>query len=287
VTTVTPVVGLTTRPTTGTKTIPPHGTQYRYKGRPGVWPGCRCTKCTRAHTLACTQRALAHLRGEPPLHPAGPVIAHIRHLNETGMSTDLVARRAGVSPNTLSYLLRGLTKTCRRTNALKILAVQPGDFDDVAEVPSLGSRRRLQALYALGHSPRTLAAATKLCPSSVTHIANGKVAKVDAATANAISQAYVSLSAVEGSSDAARRRATQMGWRDPLWWEDMGHLDDPTFDPATAERPLNFHERAELRATEILHLASYGATPEEIADRLGIGRDYVAARLRELREVAA
>lgn len=281
--TETPAAGMTRLPAAGAKPLPPHGTAYRYVGRAGFWPGCRCSKCTRAHTRAGAQRALAHLRGEPPLHPAGPVVAHVRALNESGMSTDLVARRAGVSPNTLGYVLRGFSKTCRRATALKVLAVQPGDYDEVAEVPSIGSSRRLQALYAMGHGPQVLAAATGLHPSSITHIASGKVGKVAAATATAIRQVYAQLAAIEGTGNAARRRAAQMGWRDPLWWEDWGHIDDPAFNPATAEQELSRDELAALRRKEIEHLVSYGYESEQIAERLDLGISTVRAIVQELR----
>jgi DNA-binding CsgD family transcriptional regulator len=252
-----------------------------------VWPGCRCTPCTRAHSRACKQRELDRLSGKPPLHPGAPVIAHVKALNDTGMSNDLVARRASVSPNLLSGLMRGLTKDCRRDTALRLLAVKAGDFDEIAEVPCTGSSRRIQALYAMGHGQRALADATGLCESSVSHIANARTRKVDASTADAISRAYEQLAGVSGTSRAARRRAAEMGWRDPVWWEDMGHIDDPDFDPATAERPLSFHEQAALRREEITHLASYGLGFEEIASRLGMGAGYVRDVLREMREAAA
>ncbi|MFF9197302.1 helix-turn-helix domain-containing protein [Streptomyces sp. NPDC014779] len=286
--TQTPAAGMTRLPAAGTnRYIPPHGTQYRYRGeRNGAWPGCRCDKCTAAHNRACKARRLGSYRGTPARHPGEPVLAHIKTLHEAGMSYDLIARRAGVSHNTIQALVRGVTKTCRRSRALKILAVQPGDFDEVAEIPSAGTRRRVQAMYAMGHSPKVIAVESGMSTSFVSHLANGGPRKVDAPSAAAIHEAYRSLAAVPGASNAARRRAAKMGWRDPLWWEDMGHIDDPAFDPATAEQ-LNFHERAALRAEEILHLASYGTTEEEIARRLGLGKDYVVARLRELREVAA
>jgi DNA-binding NarL/FixJ family response regulator len=281
-TTETPVVGLTARPTTGTN-LPPHGTPYRYRGRQGAWPGCRCTKCTHAHSRACKQRELDRLSGKPPLYPGAPVIAHVKKLNAAGMSTDLIARQAGVSPNLLSGLLRGLTKSCRRSTALRLLTVQPGDFDDIAEVPCTGSSRRIRALYAMGHSQRTIAAATGLCESSVSHIANARTRKVDASTAAAICRAYAELAGVNGTSDAARRRAAAMGWRDPLWWEDMGHIDDPAFDPVTAERELSRNDEAAVRRVEIEHLMSYGFGHEQIADRMDMHPTTVRNIMNELR----
>ena len=282
-TTQTPAAGMTPLPAAGTKVLPPHGTQYRYRGRAGVWPGCRCTPCTRAHSRACKQRELDRLSGKPPLYPGKTVIAHVKALNEVGMSNDLVARRAGVSPNLLSGLMRGLTQSCRRETALRLLAVQLGDFDDIAEVPCTGSSRRIQALYAMGHGQRVLAEATGLCESSVSHIANARTRKVDASTAAAISRTFEQLAGTHGTSEAARRRARLMGWRDPLWWEDMGGIDDPNFDPAIVERELNQRELSALRRQEIEHLASYGFGHEEIASRLDMAAGYVRDVLRDIR----
>lgn len=284
-TTTTPVAGLTTRPTTGTnRYIPAHGTESRYRGaHNGSWPRCRCNVCVAAHTRACKRRGLERLSGHPPLYPGGPLIQHIKTLNEAGMSNELIARRARVASSTISYLVRGLTKSCLREKALRILAVQPGDFDERAERPSAGSRRRLQALYAIGHNPETISAKTGMAPSAISSITNGHTRQIDAPSAMAIEKAYDLLRNVKGASVKARRRAAQMGWRDPLWWEDMGHLDDPNFNPATAEQELNRDELAKLRREEIEHLASYGFEAEAIADRLNLHISTVRAILHELR----
>ncbi|MER5706024.1 hypothetical protein [Streptomyces sp. NPDC002122] len=279
----TPAAGMTPLPAAGSKVLPPHGTQYRYRGRAGVWPGCRCTPCTRAHSRACKQRELDRLSGKPPLHPGAPIIAHVKVLNEAGMSNDLIARRARVSPNLLSGLMRGLTKSCRRDTALRLLAVQPGDFDEIAEIPCTGSSRRIQALYAIGHSQRVIAEATDLCESSVSHIANAKMRKVDASTADAISRAYEQLAGTDGTSESARRRARLMGWHDPLWWEDMGHIDDPDFDPATVEQELGRNGEAAVRRAEIEHLMSFGLDHEVIAARVDMHPTTVRNIMNELR----
>jgi hypothetical protein len=255
--------------TTAVKYLPAHGTQYRYRGsRTGAWPGCRCTKCTLAHNRAQKGRALAHLAGQPPLYPAEPLVAHIKELASSGMSHALIARRANVAAATISYLTRGLTKSCQRDKALRILAVKPNDFDELAERPSLGSRRRVQALYAIGHNPITIAAAAELDDSTVSHLANGRHDTTDGRTAAAIRQAYQRLASTPGTSRKAKHRAGSLGWRDPQWWEDYGRIDDPNFDPDKADAAIGFRERAKLRREEIIHLAWCGHEPEQILDRL-------------------
>ncbi|MDF2708147.1 MAG: helix-turn-helix protein [Nonomuraea muscovyensis] len=254
----TPVAGLTTRPATGTKHLSPL-------------------------TLERKRRALARLAGHPPFHPVAPVLDHIRKLNESGMSNDLIARHASVAQSTMSQVTRGLSKTMRRSTALRILAVEPGTFDEIANVPSLGSARRCQALYALGHSPIVIAATAGLSESAVMHIANLHYRKVSGATHRAITRAYAELSQQNGNSEVARSRARCRGWRDPLWWEDMGNIDNPDFDPADVERELNRDELATLRRQEIGHLMSYGFEHEQIADRLNMHVSTVRNIMAELR----
>ncbi|MFF7184665.1 hypothetical protein ACFZAR_05400 [Streptomyces sp. NPDC008222] len=261
--------------TTATKPLPPHGTEYRYRGpKNGAWPGCRCPKCTHANQRAGKVRRLAHLRDEGPLCPGGPIVEHIEKLHDSGMSYALIARRAQVADATITYLVRGITKNCKRDKALRILAVQPADFDRSAQRPAFMSMRRLRALYAIGHNPQAIGAAADLDPSTISHVANGRYQLVEAATDLGVRKAYTKLSTTPGSSTKAKRRAASEGWNGPLAWND---IDDPNEQPeAVADRELNFHQRAQLRREEIIHLAWHGDTPEQIHARLNDGGDEIS-----------
>lgn len=265
--------------------IPGHGTPSRYKGaRDGYFPPCRCRPCTHAHTTACTRRALAHLAGTPPLDPGEPLRQHIQTLRDTGMSYDLIARRAGVASATVTYLMRGLTQACRRDRALRILAVTPGDFDAPAERPVLGSMRRIRALYAIGHNHETIAAAAGLTPSVISHIANGHHQIVRGTTAAAINAAYRTLAWRTGTSDRARSRARIGGWHDPLAWD--GNIDDPAAQPDSDVIPdpeLKRNERAKQRRDEIWLLHTARLSDDEIADRVGLSSSTVEEIRKELR----
>lgn len=260
--------------------IPAHGTQYRYKGpHNGAWQPCRCTTCVRAHTRAGTLRALAHLNGTPPLHPAGPVLEHIALLNASGMKNDLIARRAGVAASTLSYLTRGLTKSLRRENALKILAVLPGDFDDTAYKPALGSVRRVRALYAIGHNHTTIAAIAGLDQSMVSHIANDYYQQLSGRVARAIAYTYQQLKFTPGTSRRAVQVARAADWASPLGWD--GNIDDPAAIPDSGGSDELAPKRDGHRNREIRHLAGYGITPAEIARRVGLNEQDVSDRLKK------
>jgi hypothetical protein len=149
------------------------------------------------------------------------------------MSRDLIARRAGVSHATISYLMRGLGQSVRREKALRILAVQPGDFDALAERPVEGTMRRVRAMYYLSHNPKTIAAHARVAESTISAIANGRHDIVQTPTAIAIAMAYKTLSRRRGTSKKAAARARQMGWHGPLAWG--SDIDDPAAQPDVAE----------------------------------------------------
>jgi DNA-binding CsgD family transcriptional regulator len=273
-----------TRPAAAAK-VPEHGTPYRYKGpRNGTWEPCRCTRCTRAHTKACSLRALAHLNGQPPLHPAGPVLDHIKTLNASGMRNDLIARRAGVAASTINYVTRGVTKQMQRENALKILAVLPGDFDDTSYRPALGSMRRVRALYAIGQNSATIAATAGIDTATVSSIANGHYQQLSGRVDRAIATAYQRLRLTPGTSRNAKRIAQRNNWPSPIAWD--GNIDDPTAEPDLEDPPEPFISRDELarqRREEIWLLRTASVPPEEIAARLGVTPGTVRVAITEFR----
>jgi transcriptional regulator with XRE-family HTH domain len=254
----------------------------------GSWPGCRCTKCTKAQARGGKTRRLQHLRGQGPLIPGGPVVEHIAKLHDSGMSYALIARRAEVSDATITYLVRGVTKNCKRGNAARILAVQPLDFDTTAMRPALGAIRRLRALYSIGHNPETIGAATGLDQSAVSHLANGRHETVTAATDEAIRSAYLKLCTTPGPSQKAKRRAASLGWHGPLAWD--GNIDDPQARPEKARpyQPLAKNGRDSMRKAEIEHLYLLGESVPSIAKQLAGNEKYISDQLGEvLRERAA
>lgn len=247
---------------------PDHGTQSRYKGsRHGNWEPCRCQPCRAAHNRACHIRALAHLSGQPPLFPGEPLVAHIQCLEEAGMSRDLIARRANVSHSTIKYIVQGRTKRCRRPLALRILAVTADDFDERARHPTLGSQRRVQALYAMGHNHETIGAAANLSASSVSKLANGRHQYLDARTVDVVRAAYTQLAAIPGTSAKARSRAKAEGWAGPAYW-DEDDFENPDFVPA-------IDEGKPLKQVEVTHLTRCGIRVEEIQARTGASLSYI------------
>ncbi|MFB6568264.1 hypothetical protein [Streptomyces noursei] len=182
-----------------------------------------------------------------------------------------IARAAHCSTCTISRLLDG-QELMRRSAAERILSVKfrpaPG-----RTVDATGTRRRVQALMAIGHTITGIATESDVDYSVIVDILNG-CTNVRGATADRIAAAYDWLAHRPPTTDrksaatASRNRAAREGWRDPLWWEDMGDIDDPAFDANTADAAPTFRERAALRREEIIHLAWSGHEPSHIRERL-------------------
>ncbi|MFD3638265.1 hypothetical protein ACH43Y_14255 [Streptomyces rubiginosohelvolus] len=220
-------------------------------------------------------RLILNTSGRPVRVPAAPAAAHLRYLFAEGMGWERVTRAAHCSSSTIHRILGG-QQLVRRSVADRILAVKarpaPGRFTDAT-----GTRRRVQALIAIGHTVGHVSDEAGVDQSVLIDIIGGSQTRARGITADRIAAAYDWLSHQPPTSErtsaisACRNRAARAGWPDPTWWEDMGHIDDPTFDPTTAERPLKRNELAALRRAEIEHLASYGYDADEIADRVNLG----------------
>jgi plasmid maintenance system antidote protein VapI len=223
------------RPTRGQcSPLPPHGTAARGTGRPaqGI-PGCKCQPCRDAKLKADSLRALANLSGRPVRVPAAPVATHLRNLLDAGMGWRRITHASHCSSSTISRILNGQEKV-RRTVADRILAVQyrpaPG-----RTVNATGTRRRIQALIAIGHTITGIAAESGVDHSVINDILNG-APNVRGMTADRIAAAYDWLSRRPpvdnrpSSVTTSRNRAAREGWAPPAAWDD-DEIDDPAAHP--------------------------------------------------------
>ncbi|MFE5895868.1 helix-turn-helix domain-containing protein [Streptomyces sp. NPDC056488] len=278
----TPAVGLSTRPAAVTN---------RGHGSP-TWvftKNCPCKKCRVVKNAYARQVHRRRCYGTwQPYVDAAPTVRHLRKLHDAGISYAQIARQSGLHENHVHRIANGHSKQVRPATAEAILALTAESVQRKV-LPITGSARRLQALAAIGWPFTTLATYIGMNPRGISRI--NYQPYIFQSTAKAIVAAYerlkdqkpedhgVSLVGAQKSRALAERR----GWPDPLWWEDMGHIDDPEFDPATAERELNRDELGALRREEIEHLSSYGCDAETIAKRLHMHLGTVRGVLRELR----
>lgn len=212
--------------------------------------------------------------------PSAPTTERVRHWTSLGYSHQQIADAASVSRSLITALANGTTQTTNRDHASRILAADlsttvPGEL---AFVDATGTRRRLQALIAIGYPLINIANATGHLSWNLGRITSGHYQIVRPATAKSIARLYRAWATTPGTCNRSRRRAQQAGWVGPLAWDD-NDIDNPaaTPEPEPDNPALNKNQLAELRLTEIRHLASYGIPAEQIATRVGVSVKHATA----------
>lgn len=261
-----------------TRRIADHGTLSRYK-----YHRCRCDLCRACHRDY--QRTRYRRKGYgtwQPLVDAEPIRQHLLALRAQGIAATRVAEACGLHGPTVTGFLYGSSTNPRKERAsreiaARILAVT-ADQVVPGRVPAVGTARRIQALAATGWPMKTLGPHIGVHPATVARLTRQDV--VYATTATAVAGVYDRLGSARPEDHGvsptavarAKRQAQRVGWPDPTWWEDYGHIDDPGFDPATAERG---ETGGNWVYAEVAYLASCGTSVHEIATRLGRTENYV------------
>ena len=210
-------------------------------------------------------------RGHKRLVDAAPVRGHAYDLENLGMSRRSIAEAADVSATTITNLMNGHTATMQRSVANKVLAVRPEHIlartRPAGFVPAIGARRRIRALYAIGHTADTIAADLGVKPFAIRNIVNHPGRWIARTAHDDIVTAYERLWDVPGPSGHNRARAARWGWLPPMAWDD-DTIDDPAATPDTGEAGSRGStvENVEWLLTEIDTIA----TVDQIAHRLGI-----------------
>lgn len=100
-------------------------------------------------------------------------------------------------------------------------------------VPALGTRRRIRALKAIGHSGADIGARLGVTYQAVHKLEHSTAERILAATAEAVAAVYADMCMESGSgfhANRMRRQAALRGYAPPLAW-DEGALDDPRSFP--------------------------------------------------------
>jgi hypothetical protein len=258
--------------TIAVKPLPAHGTTARAYGSPGRRPRCHCQPCRTARNRHQKKIRVDRELGRSPFTSPAKAQAHLVELHRT-MSWDTLEVATGVWFSNLVAIYQGKRTKIRHETEAKILAVAaPAKGDPGQYIDATGSTRRLQALSRVGHSYATICEAAGTCPNRVVSIANGRQRTIRRDLADRIASTYQRLAfnppPTNKHTTRTRNVARAKDWRDPQWWDDYGHIDDPDFDPSEADAELNFHQRAKLRREEVIHLAWVGHGAEQIVDRL-------------------
>lgn len=267
------------------RTLPAHGTLSRHK-----YHRCKCGPCVDNYRAYQRTRHRKQAYGTwQPYVDAEPIRQHLLKLRDQGIAFTRVAELAGLYPATVGGFLYSLgpsrprKERARPEIAAKILAVT-AETATPGLVDATGTRRRLQALAAIGWPMYTHGARIGVSPATVSRLTHQK--RVLARTAEAVDRCYQQLCAARpedhgipaGTARKMRNRAAAEGWPDPTFWEDMGGIDDPDA-PETEQAADAPAGRDPHTAEEVRHLAQFGVSAHEIARRVGRSPSYVRSIL--------
>jgi hypothetical protein len=223
-----------------------HGTRAAY-----VKDRCRCTDCTAANTAAgrAVHRAQTFGRWRPFVD-AAPMREHIRALRAAGIGVEQIAMLAGISTSHVRELAGtgrdgnpGIQRV-RPETAHRVLRIRIDQANRAprSHVVATGTRRRLQALIAVGWPHDELAAG--LGRSSAGLRRSMLSDSVTAQTAQDVRALYEQLWNLcppqstddqRAAADAARTFAAERGWLPPLAWDDIDTDPDPRHHARHAE----------------------------------------------------
>lgn len=250
-----------------------HGTSNAYRQ-----DGCRCGPCTAAAQKDRRAYKVARHTGRNNYQAD---VARVReHLvtmqDKYGVFPGTVAKAADVSSATAWRIMNGKAKISRAVGA-RILRVDLDTLPDTARMNSLGTRRRLQALCAVGWPVAELG--RRIGYQTPANILNREQA--DMSTVRAVAALYRELLGVDpdtsvgkSRADAARRRAARNGWAPPGAWHDIDHDDTPDLDAGDDE--------LEAPPVQTVAAAARARRREDAVDLIagGLAPDVVRARLQ-------
>lgn len=143
-------------------------------------------------------------------------------------------------------------------------------------VPALGTRRRIRALKALGHSGADIGNRLGVTYQAVHKLEHSTAATVFAATDAAVREVYAAMCMTQPTGYHAtriRNKAAQLGYAPPLAWDDidrdeapnLGGIDDQP-DPVVVDRLLAGDMSLARTATAAERRAVVAAWPRSLAE---------------------
>lgn len=213
--------------------------------------------------------------------PAQPVRDRIQLLRERGVSTRTISQAAGITQAGLFWIVDGRSERVQYGTYTKVMAI-PVPLKLAASavsVPSVGTRRRVQALVAYGYTQRDLCRESGVSVDNLSRIHHQD--SVRAETAIRIANVFNRLQLTPGTNNRSRIRGRREGWALPFAW-DEDSIDDPDAQPYQGkDKWVPFRERYQ-------ELRDLNLSREVIAEKLGIQLESLERTLRRnmLKETA-
>jgi hypothetical protein len=244
---------------------PRHGTPMQPKTRLVAY--CTCPTCEDRRRYARRNYKLRQ-RGQGRTTTPARTQAHLKFLHQHGWVNEAIAAECGIGVATVCEIDRGVPKRIWRTTEAAILTVTGPARGH--HVPAHGTRRRLEALAALGWPPKTISARAGLHPGFGRCFFYQNYDRVKASTADAIDAVFRELCMTPAPESAVsaqmRSRAQTQGWLPPLAWDD---IDDPNEVPSVTALPVKdeIDEAAVLRMLDGRRVESTVAEKSEAMRR--------------------
>lgn len=247
--------------------------------------GCRRTDCREAWRAYAAAHRRAQAYGRKPkcvMIDAAPTLRLVDDLIRAGHSEALITRSSRVGSSTIWRARK--TGRIRSDVAARIrrFDTDTADLRPRCRVDGTGTRRRLQALHAIGWTYSAIAielGCTTQNVRSLVHATESAHGLVTASTAARVRDLYdrswQTPPAPANAKSAAEqqkaiRRARVNGWAVPVAWDD-DTIDDPMVHPGVT--PIGSRKQASTVTADdvqwLLELDPW-ATRRQVAERLGM-----------------
>ncbi|MFG1709192.1 hypothetical protein ACFLIM_38975 [Nonomuraea sp. M3C6] len=191
---------------------------------------------------AATKQRKAHSLGIKTRVDATRVRQHLQLLRRT-MSVREIAEDSGITGTSIWNILLHGQRTVMPTTEEKILAVTP--INGYVLLDSIGSRRRVQALTAMGWTGEEIGRRVAMRRgdtwANITRVMQGR--RITASLAHEINVVYADLRELAPPTDLAasraKARAQRARWAPPAAWESVD-IDDPDARPDWSAVPCAF-----------------------------------------------
>ncbi|MFE7744472.1 hypothetical protein [Nocardia sp. NPDC057455] len=180
-------------------------------------------------------------RGQATTVPIDRVRKRLDELHALGLTNHMIARAAGVTPTCLNFIEQRNTVHTRFDVAARIFTVDHRPHPNQGTVLTIGARRRVRALNAIGWPTNDLAHRLGQRDRCVLNLAIGKPTMTYGLWAR-IQDLYNELSGTPGPSSRSILVAKRSGHVPPLAWDGID-IDDPRAQPDWAAAGIKLTER--------------------------------------------